>query len=217
MIHGDPHPRADLIVRWGVSLVTGLGLAAVALAGCWLYAHVVRPTGWARVSDDQLTLSLTLAAVAWLVALARIWVGVAADRRARGVIRAACWTLVVALTAIVGGVCIDFSVRRDEEVLITAWVLGLAAAAVALWIPVVRGFRVGRPVMNAEHLVDVRCPGCGYSLIGLRELRCPECGRQFTIDELIRAQNYDGVQRIAFRAGALPRATPQNSASDAAG
>jgi uncharacterized C2H2 Zn-finger protein len=48
-----------------------------------------------------------------------------------------------------------------------------------------------KPLLDADGQVNVRCPGCGYSLIGLRELRCPECGMQFTIDELIRAQRYE--------------------------
>jgi DNA-directed RNA polymerase subunit RPC12/RpoP len=31
----------------------------------------------------------------------------------------------------------------------------------------------------------VRCPKCGYSLNGLREVRCPECGWTSTLDDLV--------------------------------
>jgi hypothetical protein len=37
---------------------------------------------------------------------------------------------------------------------------------------------------RASHVDPPRCPGCGYSLIGLPSLRCPECGRAFTLEEL---------------------------------
>ena len=33
--------------------------------------------------------------------------------------------------------------------------------------------------------IDVTCPACGYSLVGLSECRCPECGEQFTIEQLL--------------------------------
>ena len=56
--------------------------------------------------------------------------------------------------------------------------------------------RGGRPVVGRDNLVRVKCPECGYSLIGLRDLRCPECGATFTIDELIRAQHYGGVPEV---------------------
>ncbi len=196
------HP--DLALRWGLSLISGLGLAALTLLGFWFAAHVLRPAPWRRLSDDDLAIGFAVAAAVWAVLLSRIWAGVGAGRRTRGVVRAACWTLVCVLTAVVGGVLIDSAVRRDEELLVGAWALGLAATTVSLWIPVLREHAAGRPVVNTEHLVDVRCPRCGYSLIGLRELRCPECGEQFTIDALIRAQNYDGARRLALRAADEP-------------
>ena len=34
----------------------------------------------------------------------------------------------------------------------------------------------------------VCCPVCGYNMTGLREARCPECGGNFTVDELLTAQ-----------------------------
>jgi hypothetical protein len=37
---------------------------------------------------------------------------------------------------------------------------------------------------RASRIDPTRCPGCGYSLIGLPSQRCPECGRGFTLDEL---------------------------------
>ena len=39
------------------------------------------------------------------------------------------------------------------------------------------------------------CPGCGYSIFGLREMRCPECGRALDVRDF----NLDGGQRSESR------------------
>ena len=49
----------------------------------------------------------------------------------------------------------------------------------------------GRPVETPDGLVNVHCPECGYSMVGLNECRCPECGEHYTVDQLIRRQNYE--------------------------
>ena len=84
--------------------------------------------------------------------------------------------------------------------------LCLVAGAVTLlfWLPTAQRLRLGRPVVNSENLVNVTCPHCGYSLIGLRDLRCPECGTQFSIDELIRRQNYGIPLQSAGQTPNLP-------------
>lgn len=68
----------------------------------------------------------------------------------------------------------------------------LAGVAVSLWLITTRWYRHcgGRPVVTPRGEVNVQCPECGYSLIGLQEARCPECGTRYTLDELIRQQGY---------------------------
>ena len=85
-------------------------------------------------------------------------------------------------------------VRSNDELVMSA--VGLAGGGVALliWLPAILRLLHGNPVIGADKQVVVHCPSCGYSLIGLNELRCPECGETFTIDELIRAQGYDGAK-----------------------
>jgi hypothetical protein len=48
-------------------------------------------------------------------------------------------------------------------------------------------WRTDRPaaakLQNLEGVI--RCPDCGYSLVGLREVRCPECGWSSTVDDVV--------------------------------
>jgi hypothetical protein len=86
----------------------------------------------------------------------------------------------------------DRATREEEEFLIAAIVLAGCAAFLFLWLPLTyRGW--AQPVEAESGEVNVICPKCGYSLVGLAELRCPECGERFTIDALIRAQDYAGT------------------------
>ncbi|HEY3244847.1 MAG TPA: hypothetical protein VGM03_16010 [Phycisphaerae bacterium] len=59
---------------------------------------------------------------------------------------------------------------------LAAWLSGTA------WI-----WRTHRPAPGAlTHLEGaIRCPDCGYSLVGLREVRCPECGWSSTVDDIV--------------------------------
>ena len=57
---------------------------------------------------------------------------------------------------------------------------------ILVWLPVALRLQRGKPVIGADNQVDVHCPSCGYSLVGLHQARCPECGWQTTLDELFR-------------------------------
>lgn len=98
----------------------------------------------------------------------------------------------IATVVVTIGLCVlaDEVGGRDEEILVLAVILLGAAALLLAWMPTMaRAHRMA--LRNADDEINVNCPACGYSLIGLRELRCPECGREFVLDELIRAQDYD--------------------------
>jgi predicted RNA-binding Zn-ribbon protein involved in translation (DUF1610 family) len=79
--------------------------------------------------------------------------------------------------------------RIEEEFLIAATICGGAAGLIWIWLPVIFSSE-SRTVRSESGHVDVRCPACGYSLIGLRELRCPECGEQFVLDDLLARQGF---------------------------
>ncbi|MGQ0626793.1 MAG: hypothetical protein ACT4PL_01680 [Phycisphaerales bacterium] len=110
---------------------------------------------------------------------------------------------IVALT-IGAGIVVALLGRRMEAVVVAVAFAGAAGLTVVIGAAVHLGMR-GRPVRTAEGAVRVECPGCGYSLAGLDNTSCPECGHRCTIDELIRAQDYDGA-----RAGPSPAALPHH-------
>jgi hypothetical protein len=176
----EPHPA----LRVTLSIVSALLLLAVAMFAAWAYARTTT-RGYAR--EEHVAVAIIVAAVAWIGALFFLWAPV---RRGRGFAMALFTTLAIAVATIGGMILVEETVRRDEEFLMTTvFLLGLALAILA-WLPVFMRLSRGRPVVGPDDLVQVNCPGCDYSLIGLRDLRCPECGLEFTIDELIRAQNY---------------------------
>jgi DNA-directed RNA polymerase subunit RPC12/RpoP len=76
--------------------------------------------------------------------------------------------------------------------MVIAGIVMVAVAAVMLvWVQALRQMRTGRPLRHhQDHLLDIRCPECGYRMVGLHESRCPECGRVYTLDELLARQNF---------------------------
>jgi DNA-directed RNA polymerase subunit RPC12/RpoP len=44
---------------------------------------------------------------------------------------------------------------------------------------------------HLDKQVDVRCPDCGYRMVGLFDTRCPECGKQYALDELLARQGFE--------------------------
>jgi len=141
----------------------------------------------------------TIGAVAVFIAcllslpfISRVYAGVAAaaaPSRARSIIFASLVSagLIVAFGA--AGLLAERLVRNEEELIITAVLL--VGGGLLLWVWI-RQIELGgaRPLIARDGTLNVNCPECGYSLIGLSELRCPECGTRFVLDELIRAQNY---------------------------
>jgi predicted RNA-binding Zn-ribbon protein involved in translation (DUF1610 family) len=88
------------------------------------------------------------------------------------------------------------SFRRGEEFIIGAIVL-LAISGTFMLITTINYRRVGQTIVDRTGAVNVKCPECGYSMVGLEECKCPECGRVYTVDELISLQDYvDGTGRV---------------------
>ncbi|MCZ6699918.1 MAG: hypothetical protein O7D94_13375 [Planctomycetota bacterium] len=180
--------EARPLVRIVASLISGLFLCALALAGSFLLAFLRDGTVRVRIRDIEYAFAFAVMGGVWVAVLAFIW---------RGMGQGGFPTQPMLITAglagvtICGGFAIEALPLREEEILIAALVLFAGGLGLLVWLPRIRRLRVGRPVLDAEDRVNVYCPDCGYSLIGLRDLRCPECGAAFMIDELIRRQNYE--------------------------
>ena len=186
--------RAGVGTRLAASVISAQFLSAGALAGAWCFAMLVgsqRPMYY-YVRDEYVAVAFAMAGGAWLIGLAWIWRGAGGGRFP---VRALVATAGIVVFTILAGVALDEMMpRADEEYLIAAICLAASGAVVMIWVPAIQRMRRGRPVFDTENLVNVHCPECGYSLIGLRELRCPECGTGFTIDDLIRRQDYGDVR-----------------------
>ena len=103
---------------------------------------------------------------------------------------------VIAIWAVIIPVCfvIEEAVRRDVELLIAGCILcGIAGTLLRIAVLWHRQHR-GKALMRSDGQVNVNCPECGYAMVGLSESRCPECGARYTLDELIRRQEYDALR-----------------------
>jgi len=81
--------------------------------------------------------------------------------------------------------------------------LGFAALAATVTAALHRGLR-GREITAPDGAVSVHCPGCSYDMSGLDTTACPECGAKPTLDQLIRAQDYEALRVVRRSMPALP-------------
>ena len=176
----EPH----LAVRVVTSVFAGVTLAGFGMLATWAWAQ---STGSGYVRDEVMAAALAAASLVWVGSLYWIWGRI---RRAGTLVQPVLLTVGIGIATSLAGVAIDEIVRHDEAIVITAVGLVSCGIVMLVWLPAVLRLQRGRPVIGPDNQVEVRCPSCGYSLIGLYELRCPECGTRFTIDELIRAQDY---------------------------
>lgn len=47
----------------------------------------------------------------------------------------------------------------------------------------------------ASHDAGPRCPGCGYSIFGIRDARCPECGRALDVRDFAVGERGSDARR----------------------
>lgn len=173
----EPH----VLVRLAVSVVSALLLFGAAIVVGWLESLV-------RDKVAPVLPLLILSAIAWNAALLLIW---RPFRPGAGVTRAVITTIAVFLfVPLIGRATLSISRSAPGAIELGILLVGIACILLS-WISAFHGARRQQPVISGDDQVNVHCPGCGYSLVGLRDLRCPECGKTFTIDELIRAQKYE--------------------------
>jgi hypothetical protein len=188
-------------VRAGVSVALAPLLAGVA----FFLSYVVAGWAprWARgwngfyyPTDELVFAMLVLAAAGYVASLSWLWSR--GRRRTNAFWKAGLLTAALTLLTIVVGVLIEGSgmFRGAEEILIGGVVCVGGAAAILVWVQAAHRFARRRPLHNTQDgAIDLRCPSCGYRMVGLHESRCPECGTSYTLDELLARQHFATVSR----------------------
>lgn len=191
------------LVCLGATVASSLILAGLGLAGGWCWGMLrfdpsARPGFTGNVRGDDIMLGSIVAGVLWLPVLLWIWRPVVRLNRASlSAARRRVWVRPILITVLIGGAVsvLNYVIERrrwdDTEFVVVGLSLVGGGVAMLFWLPTVFTLERGRPVRGAGGRVDVRCPDCAYSMVGLREAICPECGRSCTIDELIAAQDYE--------------------------
>ena len=193
--------RAGIGVRILVAIALGVFLAGAGLLLSYWMAAVV--PYWNRAyyyagsqranlhtypRDELILMMMLLAGVAWLCAV--FWLFFKHSKR-RALMRPIIYTLAIAGATVFLGVLADDSLRGESEYVIAGLCLIAGAIVVLLWVQAVRRLTAGRPLRHRQDQhADVRCPECGYRMVGLYESRCPECGKGYTLDELIARQDF---------------------------
>ena len=121
----------------------------------------------------------------------------------RGTVAREVWLarLAAALTAVwVAAVVLCFAIEgtfRGPTIPILLAVCILLCMGATVWLveSALHRLNTARPLVAPTGEINVECPACGYSMVGLDQCRCPECGAEYTIDDLIRRQGY-GVLRF---------------------
>ena len=181
-----------------LSLASGAALAAIILAGIGMLGLFDRSL--IRIFSEPVGLScaVALGGFLWCVVLSLIW---GTYQRVKNLFRLILSILGLWLIASMGVAWVESTYPSSPAVpLLRA---GFILAALAGMLTVLA--RVGYQRFGARTLVDdagdvrVNCPRCDYSMRGLSECRCPECGTIYTLDALIRLQDYDarGVRQIS--------------------
>jgi hypothetical protein len=177
----------DRGVGAGIRIGLSVGALGVCAAGPLLILGVVE-VARGRVEEEFLFLGLALAGLAWCFLLYRIWAGY---RQWRRMLRTVLMCVITWTAA--GGVCaLITSISHRAELLLGAVIVLALGITVALITAGIWDSKRARMIQAPEARVRIHCPSCGYSMAGLERCVCPECGQRFTLDALIRAQNYSG-------------------------
>ena len=182
--------QAGWAPRLVLSIISGVGLLSSMAFGIGLFGSLAAGSG-----ESIPWIVLGLAGIVWCCTLTAIWTSLQFFRKtlraALAVIGA--WWVAFALCVLLGGVVTGGGPDVATAVGVTFLIVLLAVAvAGTVWLPVrlLRRHTIGEPIFRRTGEVNVKCPGCGYSMVGLAHCQCPECGVEYTIDGLIGAQGY---------------------------
>jgi DNA-directed RNA polymerase subunit RPC12/RpoP len=218
--------RAGIPVRILVAIALGVLLAGVGLVFCYWLAAIVpywnrtyyyrTITGAVAVQgayprDELIAMVMLLAGALWLGAV--LWLFFKHSSR-RGLLKPIIVSVVILAVTIFLGILADDALRGDREYVIVGVCLIAGAAITLVWVQAVRRMTAGRPLRHhQDQHPDVRCPQCGYRMVGLYESRCPECGTAYTLDELIARQNFAEQDLRTTTAPPPPVPTPAGNTS----
>lgn len=154
-------------------------------------------SGWNRGSagvypeDGLIIFLIVVASAAFLLAVVWLW---ARPARRKVLWQPTAKTIAVGAFTVCAGIFIDSRFSGASELVVFGLALVALSAIIVVWAEAIRRHRLGRPVVNAiDGLIDLRCPSCGYRMVGLTESRCPECGTAYTLDELLAKQQFRGT------------------------
>ncbi len=178
--------------RAGAPLRVGLSLVAAALFVSLLMFLVGVIDQAGSVRDEHVAIGLALTGATWCVALAWLW---SSYRKWRRLIATVCTVLGIWLVAI--PLCVLISeVVRNESFLIASTIFLAISATIGTIVVNAHYATRGRPLEDQSGAIAVVCPHCRYSMVGLESCQCPECGASYTVDRLIKEQNYALLRRI---------------------
>ncbi len=185
--------RADIRTGqagWPIRLGLSLAAAAVLVAPLMFIFGLLEASGiWVR--EEHFAIGLAIAGAVWCGVLVWLW---SSFRRWRRVIRTTLSIIIIWTTTVVIAAVLDM-VIRDAMFLVTGVIFLAIAITIGLIATVTYQSLGGKPLMQEAETIRVFCPHCKYSLVGLQSCTCPECGASFTIDEIIRAQDYAAIRR----------------------
>lgn len=213
---GDGSPRAIIInlfesVRRGsAGFGTRLGLSlASATAAVGVLNLVLGLADYAlgRVREEHVAIGVVVVLLAWIGVLYPIW---ATYSRKRHLVKTILACLAVVVFTIGTGMAFGFGMRNPEFFIAATILLG-ASGLFSIVTAAAHARARGREIIEGGIAVRVLCPRCSYSMSGLESSTCPECGARYTLDELIRAQDYD-----ALRPDRTSRELPNAASGDAA-
>lgn len=182
--------RAGALPQLAFSLATGVAICAVMLV---VFAFMEAAGNF---RDEQAAFGVAIAGVTWCAILWILWAGYT---RFLVLIRTGFVLIALWVATIAACIILEAAFSRGEEFFIAATILGGIALTIGIVTIATYQMMRGRPVRTSTGSVQVNCPECGYSLVGLSECKCPECGKRFMIDELIALQQYEGTRAITTR------------------
>ncbi len=175
--------RAGLPLRLGLSLAA----AAVLLGLLMLVLGMIEVAG--SVHDVDVATGLALAGAAWCMTVA--WL-CSTYRRWRSAIQAIFIVAGIWFVTIPACVIIDQGVGNNPFLIASCIFLAIAATIAVIAVKAYRA-AAGRALEDRQGAIAVTC-ACGYSMVGLESCQCPECGTAYTIDGLIRQQDYAALR-----------------------
>jgi DNA-directed RNA polymerase subunit RPC12/RpoP len=169
----------------GAAFLLSFFLAALVPALRYERSSYIRPT------DEAVAAAFVLCGLAFLGATAWLW---SRKSRKRALLRPALWTIIIGGATIILCVVAADAFRGMEEIIVSGLIFVAGGIVILVWTSAWFHLSRGRPMRNEQDgLPDIRCPACGYRMVGLREARCPECGQSYTLDELLGSQGFSRV------------------------